>query len=307
MLRLHRHPTAPGSDDRASVLALVSGIATALHVRQAGRSRQRACRCRSRLPRSGGLQTAHLRLLHQSERHGVACGGADRIPPTAASITSATSPARDMRSRATDGMRVPAAEEATHWQLQAMKRSPVIVLFSRPSTLRRLPAPDAACDAPPLEKGSCSFATASRSGRGQLPHRVACPRQSSVVVERMNRGRAERSAGTRYDQWRRRRLVMVIPQPTGRSNSGGALNSVEAFMDKPTITLARNKCYVDGQWVGEPKLPVTNKATGEIMARVPDFGEAETRQRSRRPTARCRPGRRCWPRSAPSASVPGST
>ena len=48
-------------------------------------------------------------------------------------------------------------------------------------------------------------------------------------------------------------------------------------MDKPTITLARNKCYVDGQWVGEPKLPVTNKATGDIMARVPEFGEAETR------------------------------
>jgi succinate-semialdehyde dehydrogenase / glutarate-semialdehyde dehydrogenase len=48
-------------------------------------------------------------------------------------------------------------------------------------------------------------------------------------------------------------------------------------MDKPTITLARNKCYVDGQWVGEPKVPVTNKATGDVMARVPDFGEAETR------------------------------
>ena len=48
-------------------------------------------------------------------------------------------------------------------------------------------------------------------------------------------------------------------------------------MDKRTITLARNKCYVDGQWIGDPKLPVTNKATGEIMARVPDFGEAETR------------------------------
>jgi len=48
-------------------------------------------------------------------------------------------------------------------------------------------------------------------------------------------------------------------------------------MDKPTITLARNKCYVDGQWIGEPKMPVTNKATGDIMARVPDFGEAETR------------------------------
>jgi len=48
-------------------------------------------------------------------------------------------------------------------------------------------------------------------------------------------------------------------------------------MDKPTITLARNKCYVDGQWIGEPRLPVTNKASGEIMARVPDFGEDETR------------------------------
>ena len=48
-------------------------------------------------------------------------------------------------------------------------------------------------------------------------------------------------------------------------------------MDTPTLKLARSQCYVDGQWVGEPKVPVTNKATGEIMARVPDFGEAETR------------------------------
>ena len=79
-------------------------------------------------------------------------------------------------------------------------------------------------------------------------------------------------------------------------------------MDKPTINLAKNKCYVDGQWIGEPKLPVTNKATGDIMARVPDFGEAETRARpSRRPAAPFRPGRRCSPRSAPSASASGST
>lgn len=49
-------------------------------------------------------------------------------------------------------------------------------------------------------------------------------------------------------------------------------------MDKPTISLAKNKCYVDGQWVGEPKVPVTNKATGDIIARVPDFGESETRE-----------------------------
>ena len=35
-------------------------------------------------------------------------------------------------------------------------------------------------------------------------------------------------------------------------------------MDKPTISLARNKCYVDGEWIGEPKTAVTNKATAAI-------------------------------------------
>jgi succinate-semialdehyde dehydrogenase/glutarate-semialdehyde dehydrogenase len=48
-------------------------------------------------------------------------------------------------------------------------------------------------------------------------------------------------------------------------------------MDTPTLKFARSQCYVDGQWIGEAKLPVTNKATGEVMARVPDFGEAEAR------------------------------
>jgi succinate-semialdehyde dehydrogenase/glutarate-semialdehyde dehydrogenase len=48
-------------------------------------------------------------------------------------------------------------------------------------------------------------------------------------------------------------------------------------MDKPTISLVRSQCYVDGRWIGEPKVPVTNKATGDTITRVPDFGEAETR------------------------------
>jgi succinate-semialdehyde dehydrogenase / glutarate-semialdehyde dehydrogenase len=48
-------------------------------------------------------------------------------------------------------------------------------------------------------------------------------------------------------------------------------------MDTPTLNLTRSQCYVDGHWVGEPQVPVTNKATGEIMARVPDFSESETR------------------------------
>src|SRR5690242_8270521 len=49
-------------------------------------------------------------------------------------------------------------------------------------------------------------------------------------------------------------------------------------MDKPTISLIRNKCFVDGQWLGEGRLPVTNKATGDVIARVPEFGESETRR-----------------------------
>jgi succinate-semialdehyde dehydrogenase / glutarate-semialdehyde dehydrogenase len=48
-------------------------------------------------------------------------------------------------------------------------------------------------------------------------------------------------------------------------------------MDKPTISVARNKCYVDGEWIGEPKTAVTNKATGDVLARVPEFGQTETR------------------------------
>src|SRR4029453_8961436 len=49
-------------------------------------------------------------------------------------------------------------------------------------------------------------------------------------------------------------------------------------MDKPTISLIRNKCFVDGQWIGEGRLPVTNKATGDVITRVPEFTEGETRR-----------------------------
>jgi succinate-semialdehyde dehydrogenase/glutarate-semialdehyde dehydrogenase len=40
-------------------------------------------------------------------------------------------------------------------------------------------------------------------------------------------------------------------------------------MDKRVISLLKKQCYVDGQWVGEPALPVTNPATGEEIAKVP--------------------------------------
>ena len=48
-------------------------------------------------------------------------------------------------------------------------------------------------------------------------------------------------------------------------------------MDKKVITLLRTQAYIDGAWVGEPQLPVTDKATGEEIARVPALGAAETK------------------------------
>lgn len=40
-------------------------------------------------------------------------------------------------------------------------------------------------------------------------------------------------------------------------------------------TLLVDRCYVGGAWIGEPADPVDNPATGDILARVPRFGEAE--------------------------------
>jgi succinate-semialdehyde dehydrogenase / glutarate-semialdehyde dehydrogenase len=37
-------------------------------------------------------------------------------------------------------------------------------------------------------------------------------------------------------------------------------------------------CYVGGAWVGEPTTAIENPATGEVIARVPRFGAAETTQ-----------------------------
>ena len=47
-------------------------------------------------------------------------------------------------------------------------------------------------------------------------------------------------------------------------------------MDKNVITLLKTQAFIDGAWVGEPRMPVIDKATGEEIARVPDLGAAET-------------------------------
>ena len=48
-------------------------------------------------------------------------------------------------------------------------------------------------------------------------------------------------------------------------------------MGEEPSKLIRQHAYIDGQWVGEPAMAVTDKATGEVIARVPDMGVAETR------------------------------
>ncbi|HWJ72531.1 MAG TPA: NAD-dependent succinate-semialdehyde dehydrogenase [Kaistia sp.] len=41
-------------------------------------------------------------------------------------------------------------------------------------------------------------------------------------------------------------------------------------------TLLKERCYVDGTWIGTPEIDVTNPATGAIIGRVPRFGADET-------------------------------
>ena len=48
-------------------------------------------------------------------------------------------------------------------------------------------------------------------------------------------------------------------------------------MDQRVETLIRERNYVDGLWIGEPKLAVTNKATGVEIAKVPMTDAAGTR------------------------------
>jgi succinate-semialdehyde dehydrogenase / glutarate-semialdehyde dehydrogenase len=49
-------------------------------------------------------------------------------------------------------------------------------------------------------------------------------------------------------------------------------------MDQTYRNVMCNQAYIDGQWVGTPATDVTDKATGETIAKVPDLGKDETRR-----------------------------
>jgi len=48
-------------------------------------------------------------------------------------------------------------------------------------------------------------------------------------------------------------------------------------MDLNDRSLLKQQCLIGGEWVGAPTLPVRNPASGTLLARVPNLGQAETR------------------------------
>ena len=48
-------------------------------------------------------------------------------------------------------------------------------------------------------------------------------------------------------------------------------------MEKNVLTLLKQQAFIDGAWSGEPRLSVTDKATGDEIARVPDLGREDAR------------------------------
>jgi succinate-semialdehyde dehydrogenase/glutarate-semialdehyde dehydrogenase len=48
-------------------------------------------------------------------------------------------------------------------------------------------------------------------------------------------------------------------------------------MQLKTPSIIKDQCLIGSKWTGRPTLDVTNPATGEIVGRVPDLGQAETR------------------------------
>ncbi len=72
-------------------------------------------------------------------------------------------------------------------------------------------------------------------------------------------------------------------------------------------TLLRSQAYLDGAWVGEPKLPITNPATGQVVSHVPDFGAAEAEAAVLAAEKAFKPGRSCRRRSVPPSSAAGSS
>src|SRR5262245_43494863 len=71
---------------------------------------------------------------------------------------------------------------------------------------------------------------------------------------------------------------MTVQHRCGRESCTASSLAWRTPMDKRVISLLKTQCYVDGRWVGEPKLSVTNPATGEEVAKVPLMSAEDTRK-----------------------------
>ena len=48
-------------------------------------------------------------------------------------------------------------------------------------------------------------------------------------------------------------------------------------MQLKTPSIVKDQCLIDGKWTGTPTLDIEDPATGEVIGRVPNFGQKETR------------------------------
>src|SRR3954454_16203709 len=64
--------------------------------------------------------------------------------------------------------------------------------------------------------------------------------------------------------------------PTAAARQASAAPSLHDRLKDPS--LLRDRCYIDGAWVGTPSRPVTNPVNGVELAKVPAFATYEAPQ-----------------------------
>src|ERR1700712_4873481 len=67
----------------------------------------------------------------------------------------------------------------------------------------------------------------------------------------------------------------MSPTAAARTSQASAPSLRDRLKDP---SLLRDRCYIDGAWVGTPANPVTNPVNGVELAKVPVMGTAEATQ-----------------------------
>src|ERR1700751_2460749 len=67
----------------------------------------------------------------------------------------------------------------------------------------------------------------------------------------------------------------MTPTAAARASQASTLSLRDRLKD---ASLLRDRCYIDGAWVGTPSRPVTNPVNGVELAKIPVMSTAETTQ-----------------------------